>query len=83
MNKNLLDQLAREPVPPPPRSLPVEVHRRINERLVTQHLMDFVVRALPTALLEFLLALLNAIWYSMLGTDWKTNRNSPTKGTDQ
>jgi hypothetical protein len=83
VNKNLLDQLAREPVPPPPRSLPVEVHRRINERLVTQHLMDFVVRALPTALLEFLLALLNAIWYSMLGTDWKTNRNSPTKGPDQ
>lgn len=82
MTKNLLSELARERIPPPPANLPREVHQRINERLATQHVVDFVVRALPTALIEFLQALAASIWYSLCPKDSNHSRNSNEKGTD-
>lgn len=69
MTRNLLDELARREIPPPPRNLSSEVHRRINSRLVFRHIVDFVVYGLAYALLHFLQALLGASWFTITGSD--------------
>lgn len=65
---DLLEQLGRREVPPVPSTLDEEVHQRVNQRLLLAHLTDFVLQAMPAAMLEFAKALEGLVRYSL--TRW-------------
>ena len=61
MSHDPLEQLAQLDVPPVPVALEKEIHQRLNSVLVVGHVMDFALRALPYAILQFLPAMAEAI----------------------
>lgn len=52
-----LEQLAQLGVPPTPVALDESIHHRLNHTLFIGHVVEFALRALPYALLQFLPAL--------------------------
>jgi hypothetical protein len=78
MTHNLLDDLSQAEIPPLPERLPELVHRRINDQLLVQHLLDFLLQGIAVALPQMLLAIASAVWFSLSGTDLKTT-TSPRK----
>ena len=64
---NLSDQLRTVDIPPPPDDFTDRVHRQLNDWLLTSHLLDFVVRALPMAFGHFARAVVAALVSSLTG----------------
>ena len=64
---NFLEQLAQLDVPPPPAAFDRELHQRVNKSLTTLHLIDFAMRAMPWAMLQFTKALLGAATFTLKG----------------
>jgi len=68
MQPDFLEQLAAlEAPPPPPPQFDRQLHQRVNRRLTTQHAIDFVVRALPWAMLHMAAGVWALIVYSLTG----------------
>ncbi len=65
--KDILEQLAEVEVAPPPPEFDRQLHQRLNQSLTAQHLIDFVVGALPWALVHFARAVLGAIALTVSG----------------
>lgn len=67
MVKNLLDELAEQPVPAPPLDFGRQVHRRLNDWLLAGQLIDLAVRGIPFAAWHFAQALFEALVFTMTG----------------
>ena len=65
MATNLLEQLAKADVPPVPETLDQQVHQRLNYLLLVLHVLDFMVRAAPFAVLHFGRALIGLVRFSL------------------
>lgn len=50
---DIFDQLSESPVPPPPQDFEALVHKRLNNRLLSGHLVDLALRGLPYAMFQF------------------------------
>ena len=66
-NLDFLEQLAELDVPPPPVEFDRQLHERLNRSLLTQHLLEFVVSALPWALIHFARTVVEAITFTLTG----------------
>ncbi len=67
MSTDLFDQLAESPVPPPPAEFDRSVHERLNRALTIGHVVDFAVRAIPFACVEFFRAIGGLIGFTATG----------------
>ena len=47
-----LEKLALMQVPEPPAEFDRQLHQRLNQRLIVQHVTDLVFRAMPWAIFE-------------------------------
>ena len=65
MATDLLEQLAKAEIPPVPETLDRQVHQRLNDTLLVLHVLDFMVRAVPYALLHFSRAVVGLVGYSL------------------
>jgi hypothetical protein len=65
--KDILEQLAKLEVAPPPPEFDRRLHERVNQSLMVQHLIDFVVGAVPWALLHFFRAVVGMARFSITG----------------
>ena len=64
---NLSDQLRTVDIPPPPDDFTDRVHHQLNDWLLTSHLLEIVVRALPMAFGQFARAVLATLVSSLTG----------------
>jgi hypothetical protein len=64
---NFLEQLGEVDVPPPPAEFDAQLHDRVNESLVGLQLAEFLVHALPAAILEMARALAGAVSFTVTG----------------
>lgn len=62
-----LEQLALLEVPAPPAEFDRQLHRRVNHRLLVQHVADLVLHAMPWAMLCLVQALLGLVRFSLTG----------------
>lgn len=69
MARNLLNDLAKLEVPPPPKDFNREVHRRLNGWLLVQQLADLAVRGMMYALFHFLRTIAAGVNFSLTGKD--------------
>jgi hypothetical protein len=67
MATDILEQLAKREVPPPPPDLDKRIRRRLNAALLTDHLFEFAVRAIPLSMATMAAALAHAIEYTFSG----------------
>jgi hypothetical protein len=67
MANDLLQSLADDNIPERPSKLGDRVHHRLNPFLLTLHLAEFVLQALPYAFFHFLKALIGACLFSLTG----------------
>jgi len=67
MATDFLDELARLDVPAPPAEFDNQLHQRVNQSLVVQHVADLVLGAVPWAALHFVGAALGAFAFTMTG----------------
>lgn len=67
MATNLFEQLSQSEVPPAPKTLEKEVHRRVNHNLIVIHLAGFALQALPLAALLFTRAVFGLLGYTITG----------------
>ena len=67
MSLNLLDQLSKQPVPPPPPDFGRKVHRRLNGWLLFGQLADLTLRGIPFAALHFMRALAAGVMFTLTG----------------
>lgn len=65
--KDPLEQLALLEVPEPPAEFDRQLHRRLNQRLIVQHLADLLLRAMPWAILEMARAALGLFGFTLTG----------------
>jgi len=65
MATDLLEQLAKAEIPPVPETLDRQVHQRLNYTLLVLHVLDFMLRAVPYALLHFFRAVVGLVGYSL------------------
>lgn len=68
MPHDVFEQLAAREPPPIPESFDREVHQRLNENLSFVHLLDFVLRALPWAAMEFGRAVIGLMRLTLTGS---------------
>lgn len=74
--RNLLDDLAKLEVPPPPTDFNRQVHRRLNGWLLLQQLADLAVKGMAYALLHFLRTIAAGLTFTFTGQDLKPSRPS-------
>lgn len=67
MSSDLFEQLAEQEVPPVPQTLSRGVHRRLNRALVVLHVVEFVLCALPYAMVQFGRAVWGLVVHSISG----------------
>jgi len=67
MPQDVLEQLAELEVPSKPVDLQRDVHKRLNARLLSLHLAELALRALPYAFVCFSEALAGLVSYSATG----------------
>jgi hypothetical protein len=67
MPQDVLEQLAELEVPSKPVDLQRDVHKRLNVRLLSLHLVDVALRALPYAFVCFSEALAGLVSFSATG----------------
>ncbi len=65
MATDFLEKLAEADIPPVPEALDREVHQRLNYVLLTLHVLDFMLRAVPFAMLHFGRGLVGLIRYTL------------------
>ena len=65
MATDLLEQLAKAEIPPVPETLDRQVHQRLNCVLLTLHVLDFMLRAAPFAVLHFGRGLVGLVRYTL------------------
>ena len=65
--QNLLEELTRAEVPPPPVDMRRGVHERLNQWLTTGQLIEVVVHAFAYAAYHFAPAVVGAVVYSLSG----------------
>jgi hypothetical protein len=65
--QNLLEELNRAEVPPPPVNMQRGVHERLNHWLTTGQLIELVVHAFAYAAYHFAPAVVGAVAYSLTG----------------
>jgi len=75
MSDNILNQLAAMEVPPPPDNLDQDVHQSVNRWLLGLQLLNFLLRAIPTAAAYFAYAVAGAMFYTLFGV-YPKNRDS-------
>jgi hypothetical protein len=75
MSDNILNQLAAMEVPAPPDNLDQVVHQSVNRWLLGLQLLNFLLRAIPTAAAYFACAMAGAIYYTLVGV-YPKNRES-------
>lgn len=80
MNQNLLDQLADVEVPPPPPSLPRDVHDRLNHWLLAAQVADLVFRGFFYGTLYFGQAVAGMIGFTLTGK-YQTRRDNDKKSS--
>ena len=62
-----LEALAAQDVPAAPLEFDRQLHRRLNQALLLQQVLDLVLRAMPWAIVHFARAVAGAIDYSLTG----------------
>ena len=62
-----LEKLALLEVPEPPAEFDRQLHRRLNQRLIVQHMADLLLRAMPWAILEMARAALGLFGFTLTG----------------
>lgn len=67
MDTDLWDDLSQLEVPPVPANFSSRLHERLNRTLLWLHASDFVLRAAPRALGQFLAAWLGLAAYTLTG----------------
>jgi hypothetical protein len=67
MTPDLIEQLAKSPVPSVPETLEPQIHQRVNDWLVLLHLGDLLLRGLPYAMWQFARAVAALIVFSVKG----------------
>jgi hypothetical protein len=68
MASDILEQLAEAEVPPAPvDKLEQGFNERLNNRLVVQHLLDFVFRGLPFAAWHMTRGMLAVVYFTIAG----------------
>ncbi|HZZ70631.1 MAG TPA: hypothetical protein VFE24_00140 [Pirellulales bacterium] len=80
MPQDVWEQLAAEPVPPPPARFDRGVHERINSQLLAGQIADFMLRCLPYALWHFGRGLIGAVFFTATGKyflETKLPKNQP------
>ncbi len=85
MASDLLEQLARHEVPPPPPSATFDhdVHRRVNHTLAVLHVVEFVLQALPHALLHFMRAVGGLIGFTITGQFRPVKQDTTKRDSDE
>jgi hypothetical protein len=67
MPSDFLDQLADFDVPPPPVAFNHDLHEKLNRSLMSLHVIDLLMRALPIAALEFARAVVGFLCLTLTG----------------
>ena len=67
MATDLLEQLSRSEVPPPPDEFDRQFHQRLNQSLLFGHLVELAFRAIPFAFGFFLQAVIGLLVLSLTG----------------
>ena len=65
--KNFLDQLADEEMPAVPSELDANLHQRINNLLLGQHVLELICLGIPYVFFHLLHALTGAACFSLSG----------------
>ncbi len=65
MATDLLEQLGKAEIPPVPEALDRQVHQRLNYVLLVLHVLDFMLRAVPFAVLHLGRGLLGLVRYTL------------------
>ncbi len=79
---NLLDELTRDEVPPPPVNMHHGVHERLNHWLATSQLIELVVHAFAYASYHFAAAVAGAAIYSLTGKFPETRDAGDSRGNE-
>ena len=83
MASDLLEQLARHEVPPPPATFDRDVHRRVNHTLAVLHVVEFVLLVMPHALLHFTRAVGGLIGFSIAGRFQGVKQDTTKRDSDE
>ena len=85
MASDLLEQLARHEVPPPPPSATFDrdVHRRVNHTLAVLYVAEFGLRVLPYALLHFMRAVGGLIGFTITGQFRSVKQDTTKRDSDE
>ena len=75
MQRSVLEELGKQPVPQRPAEFRRHLHERINARLVVVQLVEVAVQLLPFACRHFFETLCGAVAFSLTG-------RYPKKGDD-
>ena len=68
MATDIFEQLAETEVPPAPvDALDKGFNRRLNNRLLGNHLLDFALRCLPYTAWHMTRAMIAVVWYTISG----------------
>lgn len=67
MQHDLFEQLAQTDVPPVPEQLEIALHERLNRRLLSLHVADVLLRALPLAVMHFAAAVGHLVRLTVTG----------------
>ena len=67
MQNNLLEQLGRSEVPPPPQEIRRDVHDRLNQWLLAGQIAELVLYAFGYAALQFGNAIVALLNFSLTG----------------
>jgi len=78
--QNLLEELNRIEVPPPPANMQRGVHERLNHWLATSQLIELVVHAFAYAVYHFAPAIVGAVVLSLSGKFPETRDDRGTHG---
>jgi hypothetical protein len=82
MPQNLLEELTRAEVPPPPVNMQRQVHERLNHWLATGQLFELVVPAFAYAAYHFAAAIAGAAAFSLTGKFPETRDDRPSHGNE-
>jgi hypothetical protein len=83
MSHNLLEQLTKAEIPPPPRDMRRQVHQRLNQWLVAFQMGDMLLRAFVYAAGHFALAVVSLIFFTLTGKHVTRQTAADTEPTDQ
>jgi hypothetical protein len=83
MPNNLLEQLTKSEIPPPPPDMRRQVHRRLNQWLIAAQMGDMLLRAFVYAAGHFAQAVVSLIFFSLTGKHVTRQTAADTESTDK